>query len=244
MRILPVLDLKQRLIVRGIAGRRDEYRPIVSTLTTSAHPLDVARALHAQFGFTEFYLADLDAIGGARPAHDVYAKLLAEGFRLWVDAGIRTVNDTGPFLTTGDASVVVGLETVQGPNTLIEICRLLGPRRVVFSLDLKDGQPLGDLAPWGANNAWTIAHRALEAGVVRLLVLDLAHVGGGAGTGTEALCARLRQEHPDIEIATGGGVRGPDDIVQLDACGVDRVLVASALHDGRLTPELVARFAI
>jgi phosphoribosylformimino-5-aminoimidazole carboxamide ribotide isomerase len=244
MRILPVLDLQQGLIVRGIAGRRDEYRPIVSTLTKSARPIDVARALREQFGFTEFYVADLDAIGGALPARRVYDDLCAEEFRLWVDAGIRTVEDAGTLLASGNASEVVGLETVQGPTALHEICRRLGPRQVVFSLDLRNGQPLGDLCAWGVNSAWGIAQRAMEAGVVRVLVLDLAHVGVGAGTGTEAFCARLRQAHPDIEIATGGGVRGPEDICQLDACGVDYVLVASALHDGRLTREQVERFAI
>lgn len=244
MGILPVLDLKQGLIVRGIGGRRDEYRPIISTLTKSASPVDVARALHEHFGFSEVYLADLDAIGGARPAYDLYENLSGVGFRLWVDAGIRTVDDVGPVLTTGDASVVVGLETVQGPNTLHEICGRFGARRVVFSLDLKDGQPFGDVAAWGANHAWAIAQRAIEAGVVRLLVLDLAHVGVGAGTGTEALCARLRHEYPELEIATGGGVRGPDDIRQLDACGVDHVLVASALHDGRLTADSVQSFQV
>jgi phosphoribosylformimino-5-aminoimidazole carboxamide ribotide isomerase len=240
MRILPVLDLKQGTIVRGVAGRRDDYRPIVSVLTKSARPIDVARALHEQFGFTEFYLADLDAIGGAPPFYYVYEELSAEGFRLWVDAGIRTVDDAGGVTA---ASVIVGLETVQGPNTLREICRRDESRRVVFSLDLKGGQPLGDLAAWGVHNAWAIAQRAIEAGVVRLLVLDLAQVGVGAGTGTEALCMRLRHEHPDIEIAAGGGVRGPDDVWQLDACGVDYILVASALHDGRLTREQVERFA-
>ena len=30
MKILPVIDLKGGVVVRGVAGRRDEYRPIVS----------------------------------------------------------------------------------------------------------------------------------------------------------------------------------------------------------------------
>jgi phosphoribosylformimino-5-aminoimidazole carboxamide ribotide isomerase len=239
MRILPVLDLKQGQIVRGIAGRRDEYQPIVSTLTRSTRPVAVARALHEHFGFSEFYLADLDAIRGESPAYGVLENLAAEGLKLWVDGGVRTVNDAGIFLAVGAVNVVVGLETLQGPKVLREIWRQIGPRQVVFSLDLKDGQPLGNLAAWGVNHAWAIAQRAIEIGVVRLIILDLAHVGVGAGTGTEELCARLRREHPDIEIATGGGIRSIDDIWQLDACGVDIVLVASALHDGRLTADSV-----
>ena len=44
MRVIPVLDLKERQVVRGVAGQRDSYRPIVSRLTPSSNPQDVARA--------------------------------------------------------------------------------------------------------------------------------------------------------------------------------------------------------
>src|ERR1700680_1775224 len=93
MPVLPVLDLKRGQVVRGIAGRREEYWPIVSQLTRSAVPRDVARALHEHFEFTTFYVADLDAIGGAAPAASIYEGLHADGFRLWVDAGVRTAGE-------------------------------------------------------------------------------------------------------------------------------------------------------
>ena len=67
-----------------------------------------------------------------------------------------------------------------------------------------------------------------------LLVLDLARVGEGAGTGTEELCARLARTFPGVAISAGGGVRGVEDLERLRLCGVEAVLVASALHDGRL----------
>ena len=39
-----------------------------------------------------------------------------------------------------------------------------------------------------------------------------------------------------VRSARGGGVRGVDDLRRLKACGVRAALVASALHDGALTP--------
>ena len=242
MRILPVLDLQQGWVVRGIAGRRDEYRPIVSTLTKSARPLDVARALHENFGFTEFYLADLDAIGGATPAFSVFDLLHAEGFCLWADAGLRTAGDARAMAATKVKSVIAGLETVADPQTLHAIVRVLGSERAVFSLDVKDGQPICDLVRWGATDALAVAGRALGAGVSRLVVLDLARVGIGGGVGTEELCQQLRQARSGLEIVAGGGVRGTDDLQRLCANGVDYVLVASALHDGRLTREHLKPF--
>ena len=40
-----------------------------------------------------------------------------------------------------------------------------------------------------------------------------------------------------MEVFAGGGVRDLADLGRLRQCGVAGVLVASALHDGRLRPE-------
>ena len=62
MRIIPVLDVMGGIVVRAVAGRRSEYRPLVSKLTTSVEPAEVARTLLAKSGADELYVADLDAI--------------------------------------------------------------------------------------------------------------------------------------------------------------------------------------
>jgi phosphoribosylformimino-5-aminoimidazole carboxamide ribotide isomerase len=234
MRIIPVLDLTGGVVVRGVGGRRREYRPVVSRLTRSCAPLDVARAFAEHFGLTELYLADLDAIAGGPPAWATYAALHAGGFRLWVDAGVRGAGDGQALARAGVGTVVVGLETVAGPQALGEVVAAF-PERVVFSLDLRDGAPLGDTAGWATADVWSLAGRAVSLGVGRLLVLDLARVGGGAGTGTDALCARLAATYPEVEVSAGGGVRGVADLRRLRASGVRAALVASALHDGALT---------
>jgi phosphoribosylformimino-5-aminoimidazole carboxamide ribotide isomerase len=238
MRILPVLDLMNGVVVRGVAGRRAEYRPVRSRLTASCRPLDVAGAFRAHFGLAELYLADLDAIAGAAPALPVYAGLRAAGFRLWVDAGLRTA-DAEPLVRAGVEGIVAGLETLPGPETLAHLCRDWG-ERIVFSLDLKEGRPLGNLDAWGVGEAWSVAGRAVAAGVRRLLVLDLARVGVNEGSGTEDLCTRLARTYAGLEVAAGGGVRGRADLERLWAAGVQTVLVASALHDGRLCREDLA----
>ena len=47
---------------------------------------------------------------------------------------------------------------------------------------------------------------------------------------------------PGLEVTAGGGVRGRADLDRLKACGVRNVLVASALHDGRLSRSEVTPF--
>jgi phosphoribosylformimino-5-aminoimidazole carboxamide ribotide isomerase len=234
MRILPVLDLLGGQVVRGVAGRRQDYRPVVSRLTRSSRPLDVARAFRDQFRLTELYLADLDAIAGREPAWPLYASLREEGFRLWLDAGVSGAS-SGRRLAECVTGVVAGLETVAGPEVLEGLSRDLGDR-LVFSLDLRSGAPLGKAEVWEESDPWSIAARAVSVGVRRLLVLDLARVGANAGTGTEELCGRLATAYPGVEVWAGGGVRGMHDLRRLQHCCVRVALVASALHDGVLTP--------
>lgn len=234
MRIVPVLDVMHGEVVRGVGGRREEYRPIVSRLTPSVRPLDVANALASHFGCQEFYLADLDAICGGEPAWLLYSALREQGFSLWVDAGIRRMTHACQLADAGIDSIVAGLETITGPDELAAMAQAFG-ERLVFSLDLQRGEPLGDRDAWQRRDAESIVAEAVQFGVRRLLVLDLARVGLDGGTGTRELCARLCAKHPQLSISAGGGVRNRGDIEELRSCGVQAVLVASALHDGRLT---------
>jgi len=234
MRIVAVLDVMGGIVVRGIGGRREEYRPIVSRLTESCKPLDVAEAFRQQLGLSELYVADLDAIAGTPPSVALYELLVGRGFTLWVDAGLRRAEQAAALFEAGVSRVVAGLETLAGPEELTALCHSWG-EQVVFSLDLKGGRPLG-CSGWPAEPL-QIANAAVACGVRRVLILDLVRVGEGQGTGTEDLCRALTLAHPGVEISAGGGVRGVEDLRRLRDCGVAAVLVASALHDGRLGRE-------
>lgn len=233
MHILPVLDLMDGRVVRGLGGRREQYLPVKSRLVSSSKPWAVASALADHFGLTDLYVADLDAIAGSDPAWSVYDRLLDSGFRLWVDAGVREAERALELAAGGIDGVVLGLETLAGPEVLARAVELLGGK-VVFSLDLRGGRPLGDQRVWRGSDGWSVASGAAGTGVRRMIVLDLERVGGGEGLGTESLCARLVKEYPALEVYAGGGVGGVDDIRRLRDVGVRGVLVASALHDGRL----------
>lgn len=234
MRIVPVLDVMQGQVVRGVAGKRENYRPYRSPLCPGCDPLDFARTFRARFGFGEIYLADLDALGGEPPALSLYRRLAEEGFALWVDAGLREARQGEALIAAGVGSLVAGLETLAGPKALGCLVTAFGGERVVFSLDLKEGRTLVPTPSWNTADPREIAAAAVDQGVRRLLVLDLARVGVDGGTGTEELCRRIAAEHPDVELAAGGGIRGEDDLARLEACGVRAALIASALHLGKI----------
>lgn len=235
MMVLPVLDLLDGVVVRGVGGRREEYRPVCSSLTSSAEPRDVARAFRESLGLTDLYLADLDAIERGLPAWATYRELSAAGFQLWIDAGLRDIAATVRLLDSGAAVAVVGLETWPGPRLLADLIRQVEADRVVFSLDLKAGRPLGQLAAWESIDALEIGLRAIEAGVRSIIVLDLAQVGLEQGLSTLDLCRALKQANPAVRLITGGGIRNAEDLSRVAGESIDGVLVASALHAGRIT---------
>jgi phosphoribosylformimino-5-aminoimidazole carboxamide ribotide isomerase len=87
-----------------------------------------------------------------------------------------------------------------------------------------------------------IVRQAARERVCAILPLDLADVGTGTGGSTDSLCRFIRREFPQMGLIAGGGVRGVDDLNRFHSLGVDAVLVASALHDGRLSHEDVHAF--
>ena len=268
MTILPVLDLLDGQVVRGVAGRRAEYRPLRSKLVETAVPLDVARALRNEFRFQNLYVADLDGILHRRPNWDAYRDLIDDGFRLLVDAGIRDVEDARRLNGLG-VEVVIGLESTPTPEQAAHLAAACDA--VTFSLDLQAGVPLrrmGTLArpefypqagrarvpilhlglpPQGATG-WShdpreIVRQAVGCGISRLIVLDLADVGMGCGARTGALCGSVLSDFSHLHLTCGGGVRGVEDLRNWQSLGAKQVLIASALHDGRLSTSDLAEFS-
>ncbi|MBX3439967.1 MAG: hypothetical protein KF861_20925, partial [Planctomycetaceae bacterium] len=226
-----------------VAGRRESYRPIQSQVVRSSEPLTVARAFREHFGFDQLYVADLDAIMSDQPQWSVLKALTADGFRLLVDAGIRDAARGAELLTRGVSHVVAGLETLPGPHALTDLIAHVGGERVVFSLDLYDGRPLGRSAAWESADPQAIAGMAIGIGITSLILLDLAAVGVGSGVPTHALCRQIRSAHPQVKLISGGGVRGVSDLREIEQAGGDVVLIASALHDGRIGRAEIASIA-
>jgi phosphoribosylformimino-5-aminoimidazole carboxamide ribotide isomerase len=218
-----------------------------------AAPENVAWALVEKFGLDTAYVADLDAIcfPPEQKEYSVpcYRRIANQGLELWLDAGIgsaraaREMHETLARLQIR-AEWVIGLESLSSPQALGEIGEVLNPAQMIASLDLKAGEPITTIVEWQSSTPLEIARELLATGISRLIVLDLADVGTGGGTRTLDLCRDIRCDHPEIELIAGGGVRGIDDLKALVDAGCDAALVASALHDGRLTREAIRQVEI
>lgn len=266
-RVVPVIDILGGVVVRGVRGRRDRYRPLTSRWTSSTAPLDVADALRTHYGFRTLYVADLDGIlarhrGRSVPSPAALLRALTDaGWSVWLDAGVTDRTDAERILEHG-ATPVVGLETLPSWDSLEAIAAACGPQ-VIFSIDLYRARPVrvpadgtrtaGTAASRRRKTPETVAargtapagccwqdvvRRAADTGIRRMILLDLSLVGSGQGTAaaryvSDPVFGGLPH---GVQRITGGGVRSWDDCRALLAAGADAVLVASALHDGRMMP--------
>jgi phosphoribosylformimino-5-aminoimidazole carboxamide ribotide isomerase len=236
VKLIPVIDLKQGIVVHARGGKRHEYQPLQSRLTNSCSPREVAFALRRATDSPSLYVADLDAIGGAQPSSDIFEELLEDGFELWVDAGIRVADDAEKLSSRGVSKIIVGSETLQNLDELDRLIDEHGRSRIVFSLDLKQGVPI---TPLGVRRPFDFACEVIERGVKQMILLDLVQVGSNGGIGTEALCSQLISEMPSLELFAGGGIRSRADLDALENIGLKGALLSTSLHNGVrfLSPE-------
>jgi phosphoribosylformimino-5-aminoimidazole carboxamide ribotide isomerase len=243
--VIPVLDLMAGRAVWARRGNRAAYAPVRSALVAeTGDAVALAQAFRRTLGCEECYVADLDAIRGAEPQHSLLRQLAAVGTRLLADVGVASPAQAGAALAAGADRVIVGLETLPSFEALAAIVQAYGRERVVFSLDLRGGQPvvLPVLRPGMAPLA--LVGEAVRAGVTAAIVLDLNRVGSGEGVDL-ALGVEIRRAHPALELLVGGGIASAADLAAAAATGYDGALVASALHDGTLdaaTLEAARRF--
>jgi phosphoribosylformimino-5-aminoimidazole carboxamide ribotide isomerase len=240
MRVVGVIDLKDGTAVHAVRGERERYRPVRSAIAGgSGDPLALARAFRSQLGLGELYVADLDAIGGGDGGHATVLRTLAVEARVMVDAGAAEPERARALLELGVHRIIVGTETLSGPDALDRLLAELPDGAVVLSVDLRDGRALSPdprLAGLPALDAVARLHRA---GLREAIVLDLARVGSGAGLDV-ALIGELHAAFPDLELLAGGGVRDVEDLRALDAAGAAGALVATALHSGVIGPRELA----
>ncbi len=232
LQLVPVIDLLNGHVVRGIAGNRDHYQHNVSCLLEGSSPVPTALAFKEKFNVDAIYVADLDGLEGRGVSEEVIRELAETGLKLTVDAGVTTAAMANRLLELGVAEVVVPLESLETLSSLSEILDAIDPERTVFSLDIKNGKALGKVAE--QSNVHEIAMEAINLGVRQTIVLDLAGVGCSQGVLTSDLCHELKVATPDVRIWSGGGVRNIEDIAVLEESLLDGVLVASALHDGAI----------
>ena len=215
LKLYLAVDIKGGEVVWGCRGEREKYESIDkhSIVVNTSSPAGVLKELKPK----RVYVADLDAISGKGGAFDVstLAPLVDE---LIVDRGYRKREEAEADLSK--FIPVLGSETYDLKNVF---------DGVFVSLDFKN-RFLGGLS----------LHKALEIlNSYRLrgvIVLDISRVGTGK------LNLELVGKVADLStnpIYVGGGISGLSDIERLEDMGVEGAILATAIHRGKIPPDVL-----
>lgn len=236
MKLIPVMDILNGIVVHAVKGERKNYKPLKSCLCPTSNPLDVALAFR-KIGFKSLYVADLDAIQ-KETLNISFIKRLREEVKfeeIMVDVGVYSYKKPEKILENGASKVVVGTETLQKLEDLIILLKRIPSKKVVVSLDYKDKKILTraeELANLSLDEA---AFKLQNIGVRNLIFIDLSRVGSEEGVNINLVKKIINVT--SIPLIVGGGVRSIEDVLNLKKLGVFGVLIATALHKGEIRKE-------
>jgi phosphoribosylformimino-5-aminoimidazole carboxamide ribotide isomerase len=223
MQVIPVIDLQNGVVVHARKGDRANYAPLTSVICENTGYLDVIETYYRHFGFNTIYIADLNALTRQGNNHNLLLAALTAFPRVcfWIDAGYPHANAS--LKNFGNYLPVLGSESFQ-PGNLTEIKRF--NKSFALSLDFGVNGRLGAAELFNDTLLWP----------EKIIIMELAQVGGNGGPNLTRL-SDYRDRHPNRHFIAAGGIRNSSDLAALKNIGMQQALVASALHNGSLTPE-------
>jgi phosphoribosylformimino-5-aminoimidazole carboxamide ribotide isomerase len=239
MKVIPVMDLLDKKVVHGIAGRRKEYKPIEdSVITSSAEPYTVALDFEKQLGLNSFYIADLNLIQKT-PNQEINLEEVQNiasnsSFELMVDGGCSNKDDVAKILDLDVNHVIVGTETLASLTDLETIVDTFGGNKIILSVDFLGGELLANNTNLKKYTIESLIEKIDSLSLHAIIILELQKVGSQTGPMNNSLKAVI-DTHPSTKIFTGGGVRSIQDIILLKESGISGALIATAFHKGKIT---------
>lgn len=231
MEVIPVLDLKGGIVVHARMGMRSAYAAIETPLSATSEPSSVARGLLSLFPFKAFYVADLDAIEGKGDNTAALKALRAEfpDLAFWVDTGVADLRNAKLWLEAGLGHLVLGSETQRDSELVRHLCR---NERTILSLDFCNDAFLGPASLLDDVDAWP----------QKIIVMALARVGSASGPDMNRL-AEIKSRAVGRQVYAAGGLRDASDLALLARAEISGALVATSLHNGKLTGAQIARLS-
>ena len=232
LHLIPVVDLKDGMVVHAREGRRAEYAPIRSNLCKGADPETIMAAILELYPFRTFYFADLDAIQRQGNNHEIVGRLRHRypAIELWVDTGISDEPALKRWNSAGLGRTVIGSESLRDAEFMAAARDK--DSATVLSLDF-----LGDEFK-GPPSLLADPERYWPQ---RVLAMNLQRVGGSMGPDFP-LIVELAQRVPGCQVYAAGGVRSAQDLERVATAGAGGALIASALHDGRIGSAELKQF--
>jgi len=218
MKLILAIDLKDGLVVQGKSGNRNEYVPLDWGISSSAEPLSYLSVMRPKY----LYVADLDRVCLCGDQTEIILKLSPKVSEIYVDRGAKGPED---YLKHPIRSIV-GTETITAPLSTFH--------GEFLSLDIKNGKVLPDNF-----DPVIFLENAENYDFEGYLIMNISDVGTEKGVNIELL-KKFRRATKKV-LFYGGGISSLDDLKILKECGFDGVIVATAVHKGKIPLEYIQR---
>jgi phosphoribosylformimino-5-aminoimidazole carboxamide ribotide isomerase len=228
MQIIPVIDLFSGNVVRAYAGQRESYENIVTPLCSGSDPIEIVEAINALYRFSTFYIADLNAIKDEGNNNQIISSLLEQYPQIcfWLDAGSYSY----PYPTSQSQ-----LRQITASETNINRVQLYtheNRANPILSLDFFSDGYKGDKEILENPDCWP----------EDIIVMSLNRVGLNKGPDFLQF-EKIKALSPNKRFYISGGVRNEDDLDRAKKIGASGILLASALHNGKITKELLLKYS-
>lgn len=222
--IIPVLDLKNGTAVSGKSGKRETYTPLDTVFHDSSSPLKIAKAL-SKAGASRIYIADLDAIEG-KGSNFQLIKNINDHISVMLDCGASNIEGVKIALEAAD-KVIVATETLKNIEDMDQIFNSFLEDKLIISIDIKNRKLFSKYLKISLEE---LIQKIKEINPQEVILLDISKVGSESGVNMD-LIKKISSIGGSLII--GGGIRD-EDIIQLEKAGLNKFLVGSALHKGKL----------
>ena len=218
MNLIPVIDLKDGLVVHAKRGLRNSYQ----ALQPNANVFFVIEKLLALYDFKVMYIADLNCIMQQGDNFALINRIIEQypEIMFWIDCG-----QIMPFKHSNYLPVL--------GSEWCSIDTLKNTECFILSLDFSaTNHALGDEELFNNTNLWS----------KQVIIMTLARVGSDLGVDIEKLKTYC-DTYSNTEFVAAGGVRDLKDLQLLKSLGIEYVLLASALHAGTISKTDVLSLA-
>jgi len=237
MNIIPVIDLLNGIVVHAKNGQRQRYQAIASKLTHSSKPLDIVAAFIDLHPFQSLYIADLNRIQNLPDTNLCHLKIietinkLYPHLTIWLDAGFNHPDDVKIWRNL-NIKPVLGTENfkhIATYQTLVEAIK----QPYCLSIDFMPDGFSGDQSFLTNPLLWP----------EEVISMALLSVGSRMGPNL-ALLENIQQKNSSTILYAAGGVRHLADLKQLKKMNINGALIATALHERKITSEDMATLSI
>lgn len=228
MKIIPVIDLKDGLVVSARQGKRNTYQAIKSPLCISNSIHDVINGFLSIYEFKYIYIADLNAISNNGNNQNIINEVISKNSNIefWVDNGTKLQNL--PLIPSEKYRLIIGSENQSFSN------------RQPLEKQLKDNILSLDFFPHHGYTGPSELIKNSELWPKDIIIMTLDKVGGNSGPDFAKL-KDFCDKHPDKNFIAAGGIRDESDLLRLQKMGINYALIASSLHTGKINAATIKK---